>query len=400
VHDKQQHLFPPFRLDPVNAQLWQGERELALRPKTFEVLRYLVDHAGQLVTKAALLDAVWPDVTVSDLMPTICVKELRKALGDDARSPRLIQTVHRLGYRFIAKVTTTGIGEETRTAPDVPKGPKPIMVGREQELVRLHDLYSHVLEGRRGVIFVTGEVGIGKTTFAQAFLDSTAREGSARLAHSQCVEQYGAGEPYMPVLEALTRLCREPSGSPVVKLLRKFAPTWLAQMPSILDEADLKRLHQNTTQRVMQQRMLREMTQALETLAADAPLMLLFEDLHWSDFSTLELISAIARRSEAARLLVIGTYRPVEMLAHGHPLRTMKEELELHCYCEELRLKLLDECDIEGYLARRFAGSGSRRFDRLATIIHQRTEGNPLFYDQRGRLSGRSGAPDELVERG
>ena len=73
--------------------------------------------------------------------------------------------------------------------------------------------------------------------------------------------------------------------------------------------------------------------QALEALTAEAPLVLLIEDLHWSDFSTLELIAAVARRSEAARLLILGTYRPVEMLTHDHPLRTMKQELELHRYC-------------------------------------------------------------------
>jgi predicted ATPase len=72
--------------------------------------------------------------------------------------------------------------------------------------------------------------------------------------------------------------------------------------------------------------MLREMTQALEALSAETPIVLLLEDLHWSDFSTLELISAIARRNEPARILIVGTYRPVEILANDHPLRTMQQE--------------------------------------------------------------------------
>jgi hypothetical protein len=78
-----QHLFTPYRLDPVNEQVWHGETEILLRRKTFEVLRYLLEHPGQLVTKGALLDAVWSQVAVSDSMPGICVAELRKALGDD-----------------------------------------------------------------------------------------------------------------------------------------------------------------------------------------------------------------------------------------------------------------------------------------------------------------------------
>ena len=351
---------------------------ISLRRKTFDVLLCLVDHPGQLVTKAALLDAVWPGVMVSDSVPATCVAELRKALGDEAKVPRFIETVHGRGYRFLAKVTGDAPAEAARKSIRVAKSSRPTMVGREDELAQLRTWYSHVLEGQRRVIFVTGEAGIGKTTFVQAFLDFVAEEGTARVGRGQCIEQYGAGEPYMPVLEALGRLGREPGGERVVELLNQFAPTWLAQMPELLAPEERARL-QGQNQGVTQHRMLREMAQALEALAAEAPLVLLLEDLQWSDFSTLELISAIARRSEAARLLIVGTYRSVEMLAHDHPLPTMKQELEIHRYCEELRLKLLSEEEVAGYLAKRFSSNGSRQSDSLAAEIHKRTDGNPLF---------------------
>jgi predicted ATPase len=286
--------------------------------------------------------------------------------------------VHGRGYRFVAKLTTAATGDATPKPPFVPKGPKPIMVGREAERAQLQIWYSHLLESQRHVVFVTGEAGIGKTSFVQAFLDSIAQEGSVRIGRGQCVEQYGAGEPYMPVLEALGRLCQEPSGELLIELLNRFAPTWLAQMPALLTREERVRL-QSEMQGVTQQRMLREMTQALEALATETPLVLLLEDLHWSDFSTLELISAIARRNELARLLIIGTYRPVEILANDHPLRTMKQELELHRYCEDLRLKLLTEENVADYLAKRLVGDAPRRFGALASVIHTRTDGNPLF---------------------
>jgi DNA-binding winged helix-turn-helix (wHTH) protein/tetratricopeptide (TPR) repeat protein len=362
----------------VNQQLWRGKEEISLRRKTFDVLRYLVDHPAQLVTKAMLLDAVWPGVVVSDSMPATCVAELRRALDDDARTPRIIETVHRRGYRFIAQVTMTAAAREmTRKASSVPKSPKS-MVGREMELAQLQYSYSQVLEGQRLILFVTGEAGIGKTAFIQALLDSIADEGTARLGRGQCVEQYGSGEPYMPVLEALSRLSHEDGGEQVIELLNKFAPTWLTQMPELLTREERVRL-QNEMQGITQQRMLREMTQALEALSAETPIVLLLEDLHWSDFSTLELISAIARRSEPARILIVGTYRPVEMLANDHPLRTMKQELELHHYCKELRLKPLSEENVVDYLAKRLARGGSRQFRTLAPVIHARTDGNPLF---------------------
>ena len=371
-------LFSSFRLDPVNQQLWHGTQEISLRRKTFEVLRYLVDHPSQLATKAMLLDAVWPGIVVSDSMPATCITELRRALGDDARSPRIIETVHRRGYRFIAPVTTIAAAREmTPRSSQATESPQS-MVGREMEFVRLKGSYSRVLKGRRLILFVTGEAGIGKTTFIREFLDSIANEGPARVGRGQCVEQYGSGEPYMPVLEALSRLGHEDGGEQVIEVLNKFAPTWLAQMPELLTRDERLRL-QNEMQGITQQRMLREMTQALEALSAETPIVLLLEDLHWSDFSTLELISAIARRSEPARILVVGTYRPVEVLANDHPLRTIQQELELHHYCEELRLKPLSEENVVDYLAKRLAGDGSRQFRTLAPVIHARTDGNPLF---------------------
>ena len=150
-------------------------------------------------------------------------------------------------------------------------------------------------------------------------------------------------------------------------------------MPSLLSETDRADLV-GQTQGLTQPRMLCEMTRALATLATEAPLVLLLEDLHWSDPSTLELITAIAQQPEPSQLVIIGTYRPAEMLAPGHPLRRVKGELELHHQCGELRLRLLNESDIADYLARRLGdGAGASLFGGLAAMLHARTEGNPLF---------------------
>ena len=97
--------FGPFRLDLASRCLWR-ERELApMRPKTFEVLAALVMRAGEVVTKEALLDQVWPDTAVSDTVLKVCLREIRQILGDSAKTPTYVATVHRRGYRFIALVT-------------------------------------------------------------------------------------------------------------------------------------------------------------------------------------------------------------------------------------------------------------------------------------------------------
>jgi predicted ATPase len=378
VDDVPNRVFRPFRIDPANALLWRDDEEIRLRPKTFEVLRYLVDHPGLLVTKAMLLDAVWPEVTVSDSMPATCIAELRRVLGDEAKRPRFIETVHRRGYRFVAPVTSLTVAPARREPFKALGHPKPIVVGRHAELAQLQQWYASALEGWRQVVFVAGEAGIGKSTFVQAFMDLVADGSAAQIGRGQCVEQYGAGEPYLPIFEALSRLSREPLGDAVVEVLHKFAPTWLAQMPELLSSEDRSRLRAES-QGVTQQRMLREMIQALEALVADSPLVLVIEDLHWSDFSTLGLISAVARRTERARLLLLGTYRPVEILAADHPLRTMKQELQLHRYCRELRLKLLNRENVADYLAQRLSREFSQRFGTLAPVVHARTDGNPLF---------------------
>ena len=373
--------FADYELDRAAYQLRCKGRPVQLERIPLDLLFILADRRGQLVTREEILERVWgKDVFLDkDNAINTAVRKIRHALHDDSDSPRFVVTVPAKGYRFIAKVKTAAAHDELARAPSMPEGSAPIVVGREEELACLQSWSAQVLEGgRRRVVFIAGEAGIGKTTFVRAFLDSLGGS-AARIGRGQCVEQYGAGEPYMPVLEALMRFCQEAHGRRVVELLHKFAPTWLAQMPSLLSYADRERLPA-TAQGVNQPRMLREIAQALEALAAETPLVLALEDLHWSDFSTLELISVLARRTEPARLLILGTYRPPDMLASDHPMRAMKQELELHRYCQELRLKLLSEADVAAYLAKRFADDDTRRsLAGIAPLIHERTEGNPLF---------------------
>src|SRR5262249_50691746 len=89
------------RVDWANECVGHGDAMVHLPPKTFAVLRLLIEQAGQLVTKEALLEAIWPDTVVSEAVLTVCVGELRKALRDSAQAPRFIQTVHRRGGRVL-----------------------------------------------------------------------------------------------------------------------------------------------------------------------------------------------------------------------------------------------------------------------------------------------------------
>jgi hypothetical protein len=112
----------------------------------------------------------------------------------------------------------------------------------------------------------------------------------------------------------------------VIDVLRVHAPMWLLQMPSLVSASDRESLSREVFG-ATRERMLREMGEALEALTATQPLVLVLEDLHWSDYSTLDLISYLARQRHRAHLMVIGTYRTAELIASGHPLKAVKQEL-------------------------------------------------------------------------
>src|SRR5215813_3041958 len=111
--------FGSFRLDLAQAGLWRAEQPVPLRPKTLALLAYLVAHAGQVVTKEALLDAVWPETAVGDGVLKTSIAELRKVLGETAKAPQWIASVQRRGYRFLAPVV-----EHTGAVP-APSSPLP-----------------------------------------------------------------------------------------------------------------------------------------------------------------------------------------------------------------------------------------------------------------------------------
>jgi DNA-binding winged helix-turn-helix (wHTH) protein len=221
------------RLDPANACLWRGTEARRLTPKAWAVLEVLVAQAGQVVTKETLLATVWPEAVVSEAALVVCIREIRQALGDTARTPRYVETVHRRGYRFIGPLAPPAAGSTTmRPAATGPAGAPPVALGREAELRTLHGWLAQAQGGVRGVGFVTGEAGIGKTTLVDTFLAQAAATGALWLARGQCIEHYGAGEAYLPVLDALGQLCRGPEAAQVLALLEQHAPLWLLQLPA------------------------------------------------------------------------------------------------------------------------------------------------------------------------
>jgi DNA-binding winged helix-turn-helix (wHTH) protein len=419
------YAFEDYELDLPRYELRYVGKLVKLEPQVFNVLVYLIQHRDRVVTKEEILEQLWPGRFVTEATLTSRLTAARRAIGDRGREQRLIQTVHGRGYRFIAPVqersveapsgagrpllpmahqsaierVSRGSADLSRVSPgqslapalhddlaDLTHAATPLRahrasrtlqaVGRQAELAQLDHWFQQALHGTPQVVFVTGEAGLGKTTLLETFLQELGDYGPVWIGRGQCIEHYGAGEAYLPVLEALGGLCKEPGGQDLITLLARQAPTWVVQMPWLVTDAEFEALQRRVVG-TTQERMLREMVEALAAWAVERPLILVLEDLHWSDHSTVDLIAWLARRQDPVHLLVLGSYRPADVKLHSHPLHAAVQELKMHRRCEELALTMFTEGAVAEYLVARFPGTALP--SGLADLLHQHTEGNPLF---------------------
>ena len=338
-------------------------------------MRYMAERPHELLSKQQLIDTIWPDTIVTEASLNQAIRELRKALGDDARSPKFIETVHRRGFRFIGVPTESAQEDSLRPTRESTSRPK--LFGRQDELAQLNECFRQAKAGNRQLLFVTGEAGIGKTSLVRTFLDELSRnrgDDHVSIGYGQCIDHHGEGEPYLPILEAIDRLARGPQGEKVQQNLKHYAPTWFAQFPWMLDS---RHRYEQQLITATRRRMLREFCVFVESLTAQVPVILWLEDLCWGDNSTIDLLDALARREENARLFVIVSYRPVDAVLSGSLIPQLKQTLSLHGFAAELALELLDYTAIGEYLVSRFHNVGLNA--AVTQLVQDQTDGNPLF---------------------
>ena len=362
-----------FKIDPVQQCLWRtdgagGEERLHLAPKAFQVFHYLLSHPGRIVSHDEVLQAVWPTAYVQPEILKSHILAIRGALGDRAEAPMYIETVRGRGYRFIGPIAHF-YPEPPNDAP--PAGGAPF-VGREEPLRQLAAQFASAAAGEFQATLITGEPGIGKSALVHEFLGAAVGRRHDVVASGQCIEGIaGAIEPFYPVLEALGSLCKGPLASTVLRLLTRLAPTWAIQLPAVVPAEQRMPLRQQLLG-TTHERMLREGCELLESLAADRAIVLVLEDLHWADFASLELFSALCRRRAPARLMLVGTYRPEYIPSPRHPLHELSRELSLRKLCTHIELPALVRNDVADFLQTR---ESPEFVDRLFDL----SGGNPLF---------------------
>ena len=378
--DPQSIVFSSFRLDLRGGRLTRAGTPIPLRPKTWAVLVYLAERPGVLVTKEELLDAVWPDVAVTPDTLTKSIGELRLALGDDATTPRFIETVHRRGFRFIGQTSTgAGVGRGSASVARPRRGHGAVRRPRGRAAAA-GERFAKACAGERQIVFVTGPAGVGKTTLVEAFLESPAVHRAAPPVMDRARRLRRAAR----AARALHARARRRSDAWRAgrtrtgwsRLLRRVAPTWLAQMPWLIGD-DEQALRQSL-QAVRAERMLREFAALIEALTTDVTLVLVLEDLHWSDPSTVDLLSLLGQRHEPARLLVIGTYRPAEVAVQEHVLLQRCPDAAAAPPVHRAARARADAKRTCGATSRHAFPAPSSR-PTLARLLHAHTDGNPLF---------------------
>ena len=321
--------------------------------------------------------------TLEDFL--VDLKPLREAM--DLRPPTGTIVESSFAFTTIAKPADLA----TRVDTFVSGAETNLFVGRELELMRLEGLLRSTCSGGGGMVFVTGEPGLGKTSLVGEFLKQAGRrQADLLLMTGSCVEQYGAGEAYLPFLDAFSQLLNGPAKDFVATNLLNYAPAWSLQFTSSLFYGtQIREQLRRDALGATQERMLREMGDCLKALAAHAPLVLLIEDLHWADPPTVTLIRYLGQIVRHMGLLVIGTYRPEELQTINRPLRDCTRELKAHEQCKEIALEMLSREAIAAHLDLRFCPNDFS--NELAELIQQKTGGHPLFTTRLARYLGESG---------
>jgi predicted ATPase/DNA-binding winged helix-turn-helix (wHTH) protein len=385
------YAFADFVLDHRLYELRRSGRIVKLEPKVFDVLAYLVANRDRVVAKDELLDRLWPGEFVSESVLPRCVAAARKALADDSSAPKIIQTVHGRGYRFIASARTLedaaaarahgNLGTTSRTAPApaaTPAADRAPFVGRTQAMEALSRGLEDALAGRGRLLLLVGEPGIGKTRTAEEIAVAAEARGM-RALYGRSYESAGAPAfwPWTQILRACIAdsSLRPADGTSVDEYVAQLLPEMHAGVAAAAAQDSLAPEHARF-------RLFDAVTALLRRAAAVRPLLLVLDDLHWTDKPSLLLLQFLARELRDAHILVVGTYRDVALGRH-HPLAEVLAELAREPVHARVLLRGLTEVESVNYIA---AVADRPAPAPVVHAVHEMTDGNPFFLGEVVRL--------------
>lgn len=365
--DSVRYTFGDFDLDTDAYKLSRGSQELRLQPQVFDVLRYLVEHRERVVSKDELLDALWRDAHVNETAVTWSISHARRALGQERGHKAPIETVHGRGYRFVADVRSFDSAPEPvangggREASRVTTAVKLPFVGRGELMSQLQAALLEVQAGSGKLYVLQGEAGIGKTRCATE-LGFFARGRGFITLIGRSVE--GVGAPvFWPWQQVLRGLMQERPD------LRAASSATLARLSAaeVAPESDAAA----AASRV---RLFDDVTQLLQLAARTTPILILFDDIHWADAGTIELLSFAAPEIALARIMVVATHREEPNPNNARALSKLTRR------AQNLTLGYFTPQDIAHYIAD-FTQAGEPSAE-LCQAVFTATAGNPLFVQE------------------
>ncbi len=367
--------FEDFVLDRGAYELRRDGAVVPLQRIPLELLCLLAERRGQLVTREEILVRVWGKGVFVDSENSIntAIRKLRRALSDDPHAPRFVATVPARGYRFVAEIRTPKAGIMTR-----PAGPRSaVMVGREHELA---SLIGGLDDGaaRRGRLFlICGEPGVGKTRLAdEVAMVAEAKRMAVMIGHCSEQEEAVAYLPFVEILESFVERAqsqdrlRAALGPEAAELARLFP-----KLRNILPELPPSRALPPAQAR---RHLLNCFFDFAARAASTRPALMILDDLHWADDSTLALLDHIARRLSDQPLMVICTYRDAETNITPVLARTL-EDLVRGRLATEVRLKRLPHGEVAAMLN---SLGGKPPPEGVVAEIFAETEGNPFFVEE------------------
>jgi tetratricopeptide (TPR) repeat protein len=262
-------------------------------------------------------------------------------------------------------------------APAADAAAMPTLVGRDAELAELVARWHQAAGGRGAFALVTGDAGIGKTELVDALLRrAPVAQPGAIVGRGRCLEQFGAREAYLPLFDLLEDLLAGPHATVVRETLLAAASTWALQLRAASATAGMSALARDSLG-ATKERMVRELGDVIATLAEHAPLLLVLEDVHWAEPSTVDVLRYAAQRLDRQRALVVCTLRAGDVDVPGHPMRDALVGWRTRQRAPEIALGPLGARAIAAWLDARFAPNDFA--PDLAVAIHARSDGQPLF---------------------
>jgi len=346
------HLFfGDWCLDVAGRRVLRGDDVHRLTPRLVALLRVFVESGGRVVTKEELMQEVWNGRAVEEGNLNRAVSTLRGILGDSPSRADLIETIPRVGYRFVPPVQQRPIGGTgVRVAP----------VGREAELTTLDLLLDQAKGGRETVALVSGEAGMGKTALVTEFL-SRLSEKAIPAGRAACTERLAGTSPYASILELIGNVLRD---------LRLQS-----EAGDVFPEYDAVFRGDRDDSLASVEERSRLIHALLEWLGTRHPLVLFIDDWHWADASSIDLFTWLTVQLRSRPILWILAYRHTRALLTGPSFRAAR--LTMKGMANDIDLRGLPPESIGAYLRFRF---GLHDFPpELADALFEQTGGNPLF---------------------